>query len=457
MKSLRHYLKYFMSQSGPNDCGPACIAMILNFCGRQEDAVRLINNYSAGQAGLSLLQMKSLAGEFGLQSRCVEMESDFLRSNKTACILHLQTASGNHFAVCFGARKTKAGYKYIIADPATGVRSINGQELSDCWIENAALYFDDLKESASGILSFHWFELMGIPAFRKTLLITVPFLNISSALLGIGITWMLQKGLNDSFLDERTTIVIALMVLLFILTTFKSVVAYIRQTVLIVLNSEISQHLYTSLIGRVIYSSDHVFGSDRVKKALGDLQKIQSAVNLFISVIMADGSIVLLVTAGLWFYEPVTGAFNSAYLMIMFYIAANRIPEETSNNLRMQELSGICEKGLAGDGLLSGPIITSEKRLALHIDNYNRFHRFTKSSAKKIGHKILWFEFAGTLNVILIFIFCLYRNRSLKLSYPALMTEVLLSYLITILVPKICSAFPVISEGALLVRRYRQR
>jgi len=57
--------------------------------------------------------------------------------------------------------------------------------------------------------------------------------------------------------------------------------------------------------------------------------------------------------------------------------------------------------------------------------------------------------------VIIILVICLQQNRQSALSYGSLMAIVILSYFVTALMPRICNAWSVVSEGAALIRRYQ--
>jgi ABC-type bacteriocin/lantibiotic exporter with double-glycine peptidase domain len=456
MKNLHQYLRYYMGQSGPNDCGIACIAMILKYSGRSNSAEQLISSARSGIDGLSLLDLRKISEAEGLAARCVSMETSFLRTAILPCILHLDSIDfGKHFVVCFGSVKMRRSYKYIIADPATGISLINETDLERMWSASASLYFENIIRGHQSFFSHPWFDLMKISAFRKALMITVPFLNLCSTLLGIGISWMLQRGLSDSPADKKISLLASLMILLLLITFFKSLVAYIRQHVLIALNSGISRQLNTSFIQRIVdRKGDASFSSGSIRKSINEIQKIQNAVTAFISVLIADGSMLTFILTGLWFYEPVTALLNTIYFGSLFFFALFKAPENGVNNLRLQELSGTCENELAGEQFIHAGSDSNSDRIASHLINYEEFHSYARSLATGISKNVFWFEVAGTVNIILVFIYCLYKIQLQELSYSALMAEVILSYFITALVPKICGSLSVIAEGAILVRRY---
>jgi len=80
MNKLIHIRTTFVRQQNQNDCGIACLSMILNYAGRKTDVPRARNNILIPDSnGLSLLELRDIARKLNLNSRCVEMEADFLR------------------------------------------------------------------------------------------------------------------------------------------------------------------------------------------------------------------------------------------------------------------------------------------------------------------------------------------------------------------------------------------
>ncbi len=211
MKNTHQCLKFFTAQSGPNDCGLACMAMILNYNGRRMEANRLMRETVAPEEGLSLLEIRQLAQSAGLNGRCVRMDLANLREVDTPCILHVgKPEGGDHFVVCFGSRIKKGTHQYLIADPAIGVQAMAENDLVNIWAGNAVLYFESLRVDLMGQYKPLWTYMFKLPGFRNVLLFTVPLLNICSTLMGIGLSWMLQRGSEHSFADQPLSLLATL-------------------------------------------------------------------------------------------------------------------------------------------------------------------------------------------------------------------------------------------------------
>lgn len=452
MKKITTAQRYFIRQAGANDCGLACLGMILNYARRPGTAARLLSETAVTASGLSLLDLRNLAAGQGIEAVCVRLDLEALRNNPNPCILHTVKNNGeNHFLVCFGLVSKKGRFEYLIGDPATGVHYLPEESLVSLWPTQAALYFERLERRRPAFRDHPLFSLLQIGAFRKTLLIVIPLLNICSTLTGVALSWLLQRGINDSLADKRTGLVVAVVILLFIITIFKSVISYVKQRVLITLNSAVSSQLNSYFISRVISRKD-AGGEKQVRAGLEDIRRIQHAVSAFVAVLFSEGTLITLITAGIWYYDPRAALSDTLYLMVMAVLMYRTGPEMSYRSARLHELSAKVENDLVDE--LKGSR-TGEPGPDLHLANHERYLSYARSLAVRIGRQTLISECLGTVNVILIFMICLCQLQQLQLSYGSLMGIVILSYFITVLMPRITNAFVVINEGAGLVRRYR--
>jgi len=457
MKNTFAARRYFTRQSGPDDCGLACLCMILNYTGREGIADQLFADTGVPVSGFSLLGLRKLAAASGLDSECVSMDLETLRISPQPVILYLNNESGEgHFAVCFGTENRNGRYFYLIGDPATDVTFVPEKQLIDSWPRSAALYFPDIHEQGFNLKSSAVASLLRVHSFRKTLLLTVPFLNISSTLLGVGLSWLLQRGISDSFTDKRTSLLTAIIVLLLIITIFKSLLSFIKQHVLIKLNSTLSAQLNREFIHRVLTGKRFSgIGVKELRKGFADIQKIQNAISAFVAVLFSDGTIIAFIVAGIWYYLPLAGICDTVYLAAMLSFAIFRMPEMAFHSAQLNELSGILENELSDDTGCSTAGAEVESRVDIHLLNHNRHMEYARSVSVKISRHNLIYECIGTLNVIIILVICLQQNRQSALSYGSLMAIVILSYFVTALMPRICNAWSVVSEGAALIRRYQ--
>ncbi|MGF7079040.1 cysteine peptidase family C39 domain-containing protein [Mucilaginibacter sp. UYCu711] len=460
MKNLNYMRNTFVRQCGLNDCGIACLAMLLNYTGRNSDADLLRETISVPENGLSLLDLRNLAHKFALNARCVTADICFLRKIRLPIILHtIDHKQENHFVVCFGAIKKQDGWHYLINDPAKQPLLVPESYVEHIWKSKAALYLEKLRLSTLSLKAHPWVTLLSLKSLPIEFWISIPLLNLCSAFLGIALSWMLQRGIDNSLAEKKTALIISVIVLLLIITVFKSLLTYIKQRILIKLNKGINEQLIDSIIKSVVNNDENKFvpGSGKSMKAnLADVQKIQNAVSSFASVLLSEGFLVVFIVAGIYYSQMGIGLINTAYLVLVGILTAKRSPELMLQAAHLHELSLVTESSLTAEVQSSVEAQNAEIRFQQHQKNHKSYLSFARSLAVKISGFNLLNECIGTVNVIVVLAFCIVQQQLQAISYNSVMAMVILSYFITALMPKICNAFMVITEGAEVSHHFKQ-
>jgi ABC-type bacteriocin/lantibiotic exporter with double-glycine peptidase domain len=462
MNSLRRIRNTFVRQISENDCGIACLSMILNYTGRRNDIAQLQVNMIVVAEGLSLLDLRNLAARFKLPARCVQMDIGFLRENRTPCILHMVNDQGqNHFQVCYGMRKKGNTRKYLMADPARQVYYLDECLLVRQWQSRAALYFDELRAPQNSALAPDWTFLFSMKCFPRGLWISVPLLSVCVAFFGVAISWVLQRGIDDSLVGKRNTLIFAVLFLLLMVSLFKSLFSYVRQRILINVSAAVNEQLVLSFVKEMVKGSavnslvpDH----KSIKISMAEILKIQNAVSAFMTTLLSDGSIILLVLSELFYLMPMAGLVNCLYLILVCLLTARKLPGLSFSYAHLNELSGATENFMVKEARLSIEAenkLPQEKRVALHQQNHARYLAFARSIAVQISNMNLLHECLGTLNVIVVFALGLVKLQEQSMAYGSFIVLVVLSYFITVLMPKICNALYVIAEGAEAALQYK--
>ena len=125
-------------QHSETDCGAACLGAICQHYGRALTLNRLREAVGTGQLGTTMLGLRRGAASLGLNARPVRASPniiDNLNSAPLPAIIHWQ---GHHWVVLHGQRRNK----YIIADPAIGIRYVSRQELTESWRDRVMLLLE---------------------------------------------------------------------------------------------------------------------------------------------------------------------------------------------------------------------------------------------------------------------------------------------------------------------------
>ena len=120
----------FIEQKDSMDCGPACVAMVASYFGKNYDLEFLRKECSLGKNGVTLKNIGKCAEHIGFHTTGGYLSLDYLIHNKILpCILFWNQ---NHFVVLY---KIKGNNKitFVVADPAKGVLNYNKEDFCEHW------------------------------------------------------------------------------------------------------------------------------------------------------------------------------------------------------------------------------------------------------------------------------------------------------------------------------------
>ncbi|MEM6451500.1 MAG: peptidase domain-containing ABC transporter [Cyanobacteria bacterium P01_D01_bin.105] len=136
----------FVQQSSEEDCGAACLAMVTKYHGRTFTLTRVREAVGSGQLGTTLLGLKRGAEGLGLQARsgkAVPEVLDQLDKIPLPAIIHWK---GIHWVVLYGKKRGR----YVIADPALGIRYLKKTTLAQAWANGVMLLLVPDEETFYG-------------------------------------------------------------------------------------------------------------------------------------------------------------------------------------------------------------------------------------------------------------------------------------------------------------------
>lgn len=110
-------------QTETAECGLACLAIICGHFGKNIDLIYLRRKFNLSARGATLAGINGIAEQLGMATRALSLELDELRVLKTPCILHWDFS---HFVVLVSVKRNR----YVLHDPARGIRYISREEMS---------------------------------------------------------------------------------------------------------------------------------------------------------------------------------------------------------------------------------------------------------------------------------------------------------------------------------------
>jgi len=146
-------------QAEANECGVACLAMILSYWGRSTTVREVSESANLSSRGLSARAISKIAETNGLQTRAIKVALEELRYLSLPAILHWDM---NHFVVL----KHIAGNVATIHDPAIGEMTVSPSTLNEKFT-GIALEFSPLASFEKKHRSDRWSLIQTVAEIRN--------------------------------------------------------------------------------------------------------------------------------------------------------------------------------------------------------------------------------------------------------------------------------------------------
>ncbi len=122
-------------QHSEEDCGAVCLATIAKHYGRTFAINRIREIVGTGHRGTTLLGLRRGAETLGFHARQVKVTSRLFHQLNKAPLPAIIHWKGYHWVVLYGRK----GKKYVVADPAVGIRYLTHQQLTANWTNGIML------------------------------------------------------------------------------------------------------------------------------------------------------------------------------------------------------------------------------------------------------------------------------------------------------------------------------
>jgi ATP-binding cassette subfamily C protein len=269
-------------QLGESDCGAACLASIAKYNGYTIPISYIRDCVGTGQQGTTLLGLKRGAETLGFHAQGVKGSAeilDNLNSIPLPAIIHWM---GYHWVVLYGRK----GGKYVIADPAIGIRYLSRKELTEGWQNYIMLILEADHVRVSLSQDNHKVDNLG-QIFQRikpywAILAEVLLLNIFLGLTNLAYPFLLQI-LSDDVLVRRDLNLLNGLVIAVTVTSLLNGGLWLAQSTL---TAHFAQRLELSLILEfirkvlclpLIYYETHRSGE--IISRLRDIQRIRNIIS----------------------------------------------------------------------------------------------------------------------------------------------------------------------------------
>lgn len=214
-------------QHAEEDCGAACVATVALQFGKRLPMARVREFVGTGSTGTTLLGLRRGADAVGFHARAVRAEAgllDQLDAISLPAILHWK---GNHWVVLHRRR----GRRFLIADPAVGLRWLRLSELLAGWSNGVMLLLEpDLnrlraQESAPRAPVLRFLRL-ALP--YRGLLLQALAINAVIGLLALGMPLLMQLLTDDVLVRRDTQLLTSLGIGMLLLFLFRNLISLLQ-------------------------------------------------------------------------------------------------------------------------------------------------------------------------------------------------------------------------------------
>ncbi|HHP7243691.1 MAG TPA: peptidase domain-containing ABC transporter [Elainellaceae cyanobacterium] len=214
-------------QHDEEDCGAACVATVAKHHGRTLASSRIREAVGTGSRGTSLLGLSRGSESLGFNTRQVKANPDFLDRLHQAPLPAIIHWNGYHWVVLYGQQ----GKKYVIADPAVGIRYLTRRELMEGWSNGVMLLLDPddgrfYQQPEDQIGGFGRFLQRVLP--YRGILIQAIAINIVIGLLSLASPLMMQLLTDDVLVRGDTQLLTTVAIGVIAMNLFSSVISLVQ-------------------------------------------------------------------------------------------------------------------------------------------------------------------------------------------------------------------------------------
>ncbi len=261
-------------QEYTNDCGPACIATVAKYYGKNISVPKVKDSIEKNDKPLNLKDMKLALEKFGFNTKFGKIKKTNLFKVRTLpFILSIRINDSNHYIVVFSIKKNHI----IVGDPTTGTIKINKtnnmfDEINAIILLKTNIHFQGVEESKSFEEYFRNILIINRRRVLKisTISILLTILSISSCFI---YSFMFDYIIPQKSIS-KVIITCSFFGLIYIL---KFICDYLRQKSIILYSQKIENHIMSDIYNSLLYLPKRYF---EIRKKGDILARIHDAFSL---------------------------------------------------------------------------------------------------------------------------------------------------------------------------------
>jgi ATP-binding cassette subfamily B protein len=275
MSTFPHY-----KQPDQMDCGPTCLRMVAKHYGRNFKLQTLRKSCEINKEGVSLLGVSDGAEKIGFRSLGVKLRAEQLKEAELPCILHWRQA---HFVVLYKIKK----HKYYLADPGSGLITLDESDFSRSWISDkesgialllspTPQFYEQDDEKGSEV---RWsFLLRYLVTYRKLVIQLLFGLGIGS-LLQLIVPFLTQSVVDIGINTRNLNFIYIILIAQSMLIIGRVSVEFIRSWILLHVSTRVNISILTDFLIKLMKLPMSFFDTKMtgdIMQRMNDQKKIES-------------------------------------------------------------------------------------------------------------------------------------------------------------------------------------
>jgi ATP-binding cassette subfamily B protein/ATP-binding cassette subfamily C protein len=296
-----------ISQSNEEDCGAACLASICKYYGRVLSLNHCREAVGTGQLGTTLLGLKRGFESLGFNTRSVRASAeilDHLQELPLPGVIHWQ---GHHWVILYGQQR----HKFVIADPAYGIRYLSRQELVEDW-NGIMLLLEPDPEAFSLQLPIEATETSSFGRFmqrispQRHLIFGVLGINVVLGVLSLASPFLLQILTDDVLVRQDTELLTVIVVAVVIATLFRNGLQLLQSIIVAHFSQRIQLGFVLDFGRKILHlplSYYETRRSGEVSSRLQDINEINQLLSEAVAVLPSQFFVALISVGFMLFYS----------------------------------------------------------------------------------------------------------------------------------------------------------
>lgn len=330
----------WVRQNDESDCGAAALATLARYYRRPLSVERLRDLAGTDRIGTNFLGLMQAAEQLGFSAKAVKGSNETLSHVPLPAVAHVLTEDGRgHFVVLYQVRRDSV----VVADPARGICRLSRQEFGKQWTGYLLLAVPALLAPRAGKGSppaLPANRFLGLLKGHTPILVEAFVCAVLMTVLGASTAFFVQHLVDGVLVRQETQLLNALGLGMLLVLAFRTLFGALRQYLLAHIGRAVDLALVSSYARHLLRLPLRFFEMRRVGEIfsrVNDASKVCEAVSGTTTTALVDGTLVVILLAGLWLYDWPLAMVATAFVPLLVLTAVAHHPAARRRSREVME------------------------------------------------------------------------------------------------------------------------